>query len=507
MPLRSSPSDLYRVSWAPLVGVVAFALVAAIAALDPGPFPMLLISAGPAMTLLALGLEAFNALRTLVEYLLNGVYAGEADKVEQLLLRYQSRQRQRAILQRVVRMEGEPTGQDLDEIVEQVLRHRHLVPQARNLLISYAIVATRLLGSFTVASAALVFWSIAAGVDLPFRGIAVDDAIGVSSLFSVLEQLVYFNLAALSTVGFGDITAVTIESRILADIEVVTLSVFLFLGGNLFVGLLLENSALAWGGRRDSIRRHLRLTIEQKRRVMRTSPEASAPERVEFPTVEVPQPNSNGEALLRPFRMDSPTGEGALNFPGVSWRDGSFLMLQGGNGSGKSTILQHVSRMPDLIRLSEGATRCVLLDQMYEHMLFPYKPIWWNIVVPKLVNERVSQEECRRQAYDQLDEFGLSLDIERFPGALSGGEKHLVLLARFALTSHNVLLLDEPTTGVDVERLDSLWRMVDYFVSEQNKRLVIVSHDEPLEASILDEIQFAGVAGSGLTLKTMKFGG
>src|SRR5260221_1287861 len=78
---------------------------------------------------------------------------------------------------------------------------------------------------------------------------------------------------------------------------------------------------------------------------------------------------------IDPFTLPHPGRNSSTNFPGYKLPEGSVCVITGPNGAGKTTILNFLQRNPQLLR-NQKTPNIVLLDQLYERLLYPYKPIW-----------------------------------------------------------------------------------------------------------------------------------
>ncbi len=186
-----------------------------------------------------------------------------------------------------------------------------------------------------------------------------------------------------------------------------------------------------------------------------------------------------------------------LNRLDFDLRAGEKIGLVGDNGSGKTTLLhllvglkqvsagtltvfgQTVSSEGDFQWVRQGVG---LLFQDADDQLFC--PTVIEDVAFGPINQGKSQEEARAIAAQVLADLGLAGFEERITHHLSGGEKRLVALATVLAMSPRLLLLDEPTTGLDHvtrERLLGILRQLDI-------AYVVVSHDYDFLGRVADGI-------------------
>jgi iron complex transport system ATP-binding protein len=182
---------------------------------------------------------------------------------------------------------------------------------------------------------------------------------------------------------------------------------------------------------------------------------------------------------------------------------GEILVVAGPNGAGKSTLIRAVSGVQpsqsgkifidgnDLNRLSiaQRARYMAVVPQardippafsVYQTVLLGRTPYlgWMGQASPR-------DHACVKRALLQAD--GLEL-AERRVGELSGGEQQRVLLARALAQETPVLLLDEPTTHLDLKNQSRLLNLIQELVREQGLAVLMVLHDLNLAGLYSDRI-------------------
>lgn len=196
-----------------------------------------------------------------------------------------------------------------------------------------------------------------------------------------------------------------------------------------------------------------------------------------------------------------PDGASAFEFPGIETDHRQPIWISGPNGAGKSTLLRHFANTDGAISENGSDQRASLVDQNYQDLIYPYRPVWWNAALPKVIGGE-AEEDVRAVARRELERFGLDLDLCSFPSVLSGGEAHLVLIVRAVLSKNEALLLDEPLAGLDPDRRRQLWQLI---ADLADKRIVVVvSHEDPSEVRTSEHIKFPGVAKRPLTVRLME---
>lgn len=183
--------------------------------------------------------------------------------------------------------------------------------------------------------------------------------------------------------------------------------------------------------------------------------------------------------------------------------DGSFVGVIGHTGSGKSTLIQHLN---GLERPTEGTVlfngedifaegydlrrlrgRVGLVFQYPEYQLFEETVLKDVMFGPG--NMGFSPEECEAKAREALSSLGLGDDyLKRSPFELSGGEKRRVALAGILAMEPEVLVLDEPTAGLDPQARQEMLELVKRLHTERGMSVVLVSHSMDDVAAYADKI-------------------
>lgn len=165
-------------------------------------------------------------------------------------------------------------------------------------------------------------------------------------------------------------------------------------------------------------------------------------------------------------------------------RQGSITAVIGGNGCGKSTLLRVVSA---LIKPERGRVRNALKARQ---ALLPQDPQALFVCDSVADELREWQQNCGYSATDiehMLKAYGLVPHAGQHPYDLSGGQQQLLALAKLELTDPDLLLLDEPTKGLDpmarLQVLRSLRRM-----QGEGKTVVFVTHDLSFASLAADEV-------------------
>lgn len=205
--------------------------------------------------------------------------------------------------------------------------------------------------------------------------------------------------------------------------------------------------------------------------------------------------------MTHAIECESVTFRYAENMPNVlddfniSIPIGSVWLIEGNNGVGKSTLIR---LMAGLIHPLEGciarnAKSIEYLHQDYQRSLFPWKSVAWNICSPRIANRKTTSEGAERYAQDLVDQLGINIPVAEYPFRLSGGQAHLVTLLRAFAAEPELLLLDEPATGLSQVNSSKLWEALNWF-TERNPQMttICVSHDQSDRAFNCQRLQMVG---------------
>ena len=192
------------------------------------------------------------------------------------------------------------------------------------------------------------------------------------------------------------------------------------------------------------------------------------------------------------YQKGMPFEKVALHNVSFEIPDGDFVAVIGHTGSGKSTLIQHLNALVkptggkieiDGVDITDPKTdlkeirkKVGLVFQYPEHQLFEetvYKDIAFG---PK--NMGLSDEEIDARVKQAMAFVGLSCDLlEKSPFELSGGQKRRVAIAGVLSMKPRVLILDEPTAGLDPKGRDEiLSQLVSLHKANQELTIIFVSH-------------------------------
>ncbi|MBQ6164303.1 MAG: ATP-binding cassette domain-containing protein [Clostridia bacterium] len=197
-------------------------------------------------------------------------------------------------------------------------------------------------------------------------------------------------------------------------------------------------------------------------------------------------PGNGGAVLLRArelwFRYQK-DGEDVLRGASVEARAGEHLCILGGNGCGKSTLLRALAGCVKPYRGSVKGEGICLLPQ--DPKLLFIKNTVYDELADALRGKPQNPEDMSRRISEVIGCCGLHGLEERHPYDLSGGEQQRAALAKLLLREPRVLLLDEPTKGLDALSKKRLSLLLKNLLAE-GRAVVTVSHDVEFCAEYAD---------------------
>ena len=183
--------------------------------------------------------------------------------------------------------------------------------------------------------------------------------------------------------------------------------------------------------------------------------------------------------------------------------DGQFIGLIGHTGSGKSTLIQHLN---GLIKATSGTiyyngqdiydedfskrefrTKVGLVFQYPEHQLFETTIVKDVEFGPK--NMKLPQLEVQMRTFEAIKLVGISEELyDASPFELSGGQKRRVAIAGVLAMKPEVLILDEPTAGLDPMGRDEILDQIAAIQKERKITVILVSHSMEDVAKYMDRL-------------------
>lgn len=210
------------------------------------------------------------------------------------------------------------------------------------------------------------------------------------------------------------------------------------------------------------------------------------------------------EKLTYTYMKGTPFQKKALDDISLTINDGEFVSIIGHTGSGKSTLIQHINGLikptdgkvfVDGLDITEKKTKLIeirkkvgLVFQYPEYQLFEEtveKDIAYG---PSNLN--ISEAEISSRVKNAMEVVGLNYETfkDKSPFELSGGQKRRVAVAGVVAMEPKVLILDEPTAGLDPKGRDDLLSQIVKFKNKYNMTIILVSHSMEDVAKVSDRI-------------------
>lgn len=198
------------------------------------------------------------------------------------------------------------------------------------------------------------------------------------------------------------------------------------------------------------------------------------------------------ENLTYVYMPKTPFEKKALDNVSLEIEDGEFLAVIGHTGSGKSTLIQHLNGLlkpssgkiyVDGTDITDKDTKLVdirkkvgLVFQYPEYQLFE-ETIAKDIAYGP-TNLGLNEDEILRRVKKSMEMVGLDYDEYKdiSPFELSGGQKRRVAIAGVIAMEPNVLILDEPTAGLDPAGRDDILEQIKFLHEKYNMTIILVSH-------------------------------
>ncbi len=189
----------------------------------------------------------------------------------------------------------------------------------------------------------------------------------------------------------------------------------------------------------------------------------------------------------------------------IQFPRGKLTYILGPSGTGKSVTLKHILGLmsPDQgevwvlgKRLSElGHQDLTDLRQKFG-MVFQYAAlfddmtIFENVAFPLIEHTQLSSEQIKTEVEKTLKLLGMEGPYDKYPNEISGGMRKRVGIARAVIRKPEILLYDEPTTGLDPITRHTVDELIEKIKTEFSLTSIVISHDIPSALRLADYIVF-----------------
>jgi len=177
-----------------------------------------------------------------------------------------------------------------------------------------------------------------------------------------------------------------------------------------------------------------------------------------------------------------------------SINEGEVTTIIGKSGEGKTVLLRHIIGLlePDsgeilfrgqpISKMKKGEKKALKKKFSYmfqNNALFDSITVFENIGLPLKEGTRLPDDEIRNRILDKMSQLDLQAIDEKYPSQISGGMKKRVALARALITEPEIVLFDEPTTGLDPIRKSAVHSMIADYQKRFGFTGIVVSHEIP----------------------------
>lgn len=225
------------------------------------------------------------------------------------------------------------------------------------------------------------------------------------------------------------------------------------------------------------------------------------------------------EELTYIYSAGTPFEKTAVDHVNIEINEGEMIGIMGHTGSGKSTLIQHFNGLlkptsgkifldgediwADKNKIREVRFKVGLVFQYPEYQIFEetvYKDIAFGCK-----NMGLDENEIKRRVIETAHDIGLPEELlNRSPFELSGGQKRRVAIAGVMAMNPKVLILDEPSAGLDPSGRDRIFECIRAYHQKTKNTILIVSHSMEDIATFADRILVMNKAGVFCFDKTEK---
>ncbi|HTT77137.1 MAG TPA: ATP-binding cassette domain-containing protein [Candidatus Binataceae bacterium] len=194
-----------------------------------------------------------------------------------------------------------------------------------------------------------------------------------------------------------------------------------------------------------------------------------------------------------------------LNGVNLECPSGQITTIVGPSGCGKTVLLKHLNLLlrPDSGTITIDGIEVTLLSSRAQNevrekfgmlfqagALFDSMSVFDNVAFPLVELTHLSRQEIAKRVRETLEAVGLDGMENKYPSEISGGMQKRAALARALIRRPKILMLDEPTTGLDPTRTHQIHELVRQTQQRFNLTAVMVSHDVPAVFEVSDQVAF-----------------
>jgi phospholipid/cholesterol/gamma-HCH transport system ATP-binding protein len=189
----------------------------------------------------------------------------------------------------------------------------------------------------------------------------------------------------------------------------------------------------------------------------------------------------------------------------IEFETGKLTYILGSSGAGKSVLLKHILgllkpdagevwvRGKEITKLSGRrlAAHRLSFGMLFQNSaLFDDMTVFDNVAFPLREHTKLKESEIATRVKTALSKLGMTSGLDKYPNELSGGMRKRVGLARAIIREPQILLYDEPTTGLDPVTRGTVDEMIETLKRDLKLTSLVISHDIPSALLLADRIAF-----------------
>ncbi|KRL70075.1 ABC transporter, ATP-binding protein [Lentilactobacillus kefiri DSM 20587 = JCM 5818] len=179
----------------------------------------------------------------------------------------------------------------------------------------------------------------------------------------------------------------------------------------------------------------------------------------------------------------------AVNHLNISIQSGTLTAVLGPNGAGKTTT---ISMLTGLLKPTSGTVEMTSGTKI--SMVFQQSILDDNLSVSEnlIIRSRLYKNCSQKYIQSLIETVGLTNLMNQKYGSLSGGQRRRVDIARALINQPDVLFLDEPTAGLDIQTREAIWQLLHSLQEKQQLTIILTTHyleeaDHADEVYIIDQ--------------------